>query len=133
MTGKDEILKFTTKIYENSSEIGVLQEKLDNMLSNLDQINLDYNKGRIPKDVFEKDNKKLRKQSIDLIKSINKLVNDNLNCLKLIKNQVSKIEKEKVKKEIKKKGRAKKTTEKINIQRIDNGSSIYQIAPTNKS
>jgi hypothetical protein len=135
MTEKDNILEHSTKIYENSSEIKILQEKLDGMLSAIDKVNLDYNKGKIPKEVFENDDKKLRKQSVGLIMNINKLVNDNLIFLKAITNEALKIEKEKVKKEPKKqiKAKKKKMTEKINIQKIETGSSIYQISPVTKN
>jgi len=135
MTEKEKILEHTTKIYENSSEIKILQEKLDGMLSAIDKVNLDYNKGKIPKEVFENDDKKLRKQSVGLIMNINKLVNDNLIFLKAITNEALKIEKEKVKKEPKKqiKAKKKKMTEKINIQKIETGSSIYQISPVTKN
>ena len=134
MTEKDKILEHATKIYENSSEIKILQEKLDDMLSAIDKVNLDYNKGKIPKEVFENDDKKLRRQSVELIKGINKLVNDNLFFLKSITDNALKLEKEKIKKEskVQRKTKKKRVTEKINIQKIETGSSIYQISPVAK-
>jgi hypothetical protein len=133
MTEKEKILEHTTKIYENSSEIKILQEKLDDMLSAIDKVNLNYNKGKIPKEVFENDDKKLRRQSVELIKNINKLVDDNLNFLKAITNEALKIEKEKIKEpKNQRKTKRKRTTEKINIQKIETGSSIYQITPAAK-
>jgi len=134
MTEKDKILEHATKIYENSSEIKILQEKLDDMLSAIDKVNLNYNKGKIPKEVFENDDKKLRRQSVELIKSINKLVDDSLNFLKAITNEALKIEKEKIKEpKNQRKTKRKRTTEKINIQKIETGSSIYQITPAAKA
>lgn len=134
MTEKDKILEHATKIYENSSEIKILQEKLDDMLSAIDKVNLNYNKGKIPKEVFENDDKKLRRQSVELIKNINKLVDDNLNFLKAITNEALKIEKEKIKEpKNQRKTKRKRTTEKINIQKIETGSSIYQITPAAKA
>jgi len=133
MTEKDNILEHSTKIYENSSEIKILQGKLDDMLSAIDKVNLNYNKGKIPKEVFENDDKKLRRQSVELIKNINKLVDDNLNFLKAITNEALKIEKEKIKDpKNQRKTKRKRTTEKINIQKIETGSSIYQITPAAK-
>jgi len=134
MTEKDNILEHSTKIYENSSEIKILQGKLDDMLSAIDKVNLNYNKGKIPKEVFENDDKKLRRQSVELIKNINKLVDDNLNFLKAITNEALKIEKEKIKEpKNQRKTKRKRTTEKINIQKIETGSSIYQITPAAKA
>jgi len=134
MTEKDNILEHSTKIYENSSEIKILQEKLDDMLSAIDKVNLNYNKGKIPKEVFENDDKKLRRQSVELINSINKLVDDILNLLKAITNEALKIEKEKIKEpKNQRKTKRKRTTEKINIQKIETGSSIYQITPAAKA
>lgn len=134
MTEKDNILEHSTKIYENSSEIKILQEKLDDMLSAIDKVNLNYNKGKIPKEVFENDDKKLRIQSVELIKNINKFVDDNLNFLKAITSEALKIEKEKIKEsKNQRKTKRKRTTEKINIQKIETGNSIYQITPAAKA
>jgi hypothetical protein len=58
------------KIYEDCSDIKVNQDELDAMLSAIDLLNQKYGKGRISKDLFSSDERKLKKESLKLIKMI---------------------------------------------------------------
>lgn len=89
MINLEKIRTCTRKIYEDSSSVKVLQEELEYMLSAIDKVNLEYNKGKISKEIFSIDEKKLKKESLSLIKKINKMVNNNLNCVKMIISEVS--------------------------------------------
>lgn len=130
MTEMDKIQEFTTKIYEGSSEIKVLQEKLEDMLSAIDKNNLDYNRGKLPKEIFQAEDNKLRKEGAQLVKSINNLVNDILNYIKAIAEETNKIKRRK----IEKKRKSKRTSEKKidNIVKLDMGGSIYHFSSPEK-
>jgi len=108
----------------------VLQEKLEDMLSAIDKNNLDFNRGKIPKEIFQSDDKKLRKEGAKLVKSINNLVNDILNYIKAIAEETNKIKRGK----IEKKRKSKRTNEKKidNTVKLDMGGSIYHFSQPEK-
>ena len=70
----DQIQLSTKKIYEMSSEISLLQEQLDDMLSVINQNFMDYKKGRISEVFFRSNERKLKTRSLKLMKTINRLI-----------------------------------------------------------
>ena len=78
-----------------SSEISLLQEELDDMLTVINQNFMDFKKGKISQVFFKSNEKKLKTRSLKLIKNINKLVEssskhtDKIN--KEVKNQTQKV------------------------------------------
>lgn len=85
----------TKKIYEMSSEISLLQEELDDMLSVINQNVLDFKRGKISEVFFKSNEKKLKERSLRLMKTINKLVDDSSKhtdkISKEVKNQKVKV------------------------------------------
>ena len=84
----DKINKLNKKFYEKSSDIKILQEELEDMLTAIDGLNTDINKGKISKESFDSNEKKFKGQSLKLIKKINKIVNENLGCVKMISSEI---------------------------------------------
>jgi len=72
---------------EISSEIRITQEQLEDMLSLIDSNTLDFNKGKISKEVFQENDNKLRKESKELIKKINSLVDAGIEIMESIIKQ----------------------------------------------
>lgn len=89
MISLEKIRSSARKIYENSSSIKVFQEELEDMLDAIDDINLEHNKGKISKEIFNSNEKKLKKESIKLIKRINKFVSVNLNLIKIMTDEIT--------------------------------------------
>jgi hypothetical protein len=89
MINLEKIRIFTRKIYENCSQIRITQEELDDMLTAIDRLNIEYNKGKISKDTFSVDDKKLKKESFNLIKNISNLINSSLKSIELINKEIS--------------------------------------------
>jgi len=87
MINLEKIRKIIRKIYENSTDIEVLQEELEDMLTAIDNLNLKYKSGKISKEDYNFSNKKFKKESLSLINKINKLVDLNLNLIKTISNE----------------------------------------------
>ena len=84
-----KILNIINKIYEDASNIKILQDEIEELLGAIDKINLEYNRGKISKEIFDRDEKKFKKESIKLIKIINKLVSSDLNSLNIINNDLT--------------------------------------------
>jgi TRAP-type uncharacterized transport system substrate-binding protein len=76
------------KIYENASAIKVLQIELEDMLGAIDKNNLEFTKGIISKGTYKSNERKLKKESVSLIKRINNNVDSSLNLIQLIKNEL---------------------------------------------
>lgn len=93
MSGISKIKEYTMNLYDSSSEIKTLQKKLEDTLSAIDKNNLAYNKGKIPKRMFEKDNRKLRNQGSRLVKDINMVVDESLNFIVMITEEIYNLEK----------------------------------------
>lgn len=89
MINLGKIRIFTRKIYENCSQIRINQEELDDMLTAIDKLNIEYNKGKLSKDTFSVDDKKLKRESFNLIKNINNLINSSLKSIELISKEIS--------------------------------------------
>ena len=78
----------TRKIYENSFELSLLEEQLEDMLTAIDKNNMEFERGNISKTAFKSNETKLKKNSVKLIKSIKEIISNNLNLLKSIEDDV---------------------------------------------
>ncbi|RLI97857.1 MAG: hypothetical protein DRP00_03265, partial [Candidatus Aenigmatarchaeota archaeon] len=74
----EQIQEASRRIFEISSEIHLLQDELENLLSLIDKNSLEYQKGKISREVFESNEKRLKKESALRIKKINQLVREGL-------------------------------------------------------
>ena len=124
----EEIQKNSKKFYEICSDISVLQRELDQMLTAIERNSIDFEKGKISKDLFEYNENRMKKESAKIIKKINSLVDLGISLINKINKEVltQKIEtKEKTKKKkikeikkslkkrrIRKKKKAKKKSKK---------------------
>ena len=116
-----KLINLVNKVYEDITDIEIFQDELEDILDSIDKINLEYNRGKISKEIFDRDGKKFKKESVKIIQSINKLVSSDLICLNLIKKEITpkKITKpkktakspKKLKKEIVKNDQNKDTTQ----------------------
>lgn len=84
----NKIQELTKKIFEVSSEISLVQEELENLLSLIDKNSTEYQKGKISKEMFESNEKRLKKESALRIKKINNLVSEALKFLKIIEKEI---------------------------------------------
>ncbi|MEM5790472.1 MAG: hypothetical protein QXP77_00215 [Candidatus Aenigmatarchaeota archaeon] len=84
----NKIQELTKKIFEASSEISLVQEELENLLSLIDKNSIEYQKGKISKEMFESNEKRLKKESALRIKKINNLVSGALKFLKMIEKEI---------------------------------------------
>jgi hypothetical protein len=98
MVNPEQIQNYTKKIYGSVLDIKILQEELEDMLSSIDKNNIEYNNGKISKEIFEISNKKFREESLSLINKINELLEGNLSYIKaIVSNLTYKKKKEKIK------------------------------------
>ncbi|MEM5879069.1 MAG: hypothetical protein QXU74_01070 [Candidatus Aenigmatarchaeota archaeon] len=72
---------------EISSDIKITQEQLEDMLSVIDSNTVDFNKGKISKEVFQENDSKLRRESKNLIKKINSSVDAGIGIMDSIIKQ----------------------------------------------
>jgi len=117
----ESIQENTKKFYETCSDISVFQRELDQMLTAIEKNSLDFEKGKISKDLFKYNDDKMKKESAKIIKKINDLVGFGISLINKIDKEVEKQkteEKGRIKKirEIKK--RLKKRTEKKEKKKI---------------
>ena len=84
-----KIINFVNKVYEDISNIKIRQDELEELLGTIDKINLEYNRGKISKEIFDRDEKKFKKESVKLIKLINDILSSDLNCLSLIESELT--------------------------------------------
>jgi hypothetical protein len=80
---------FIRNIFEDSSEISVSQEELEDMLTAIVKLSVEYEKGKISKDVFSADKEKLKKESLKIVKNINKTIIDSTKLLDLMNKEIS--------------------------------------------
>jgi len=75
------------KIFQEiSSDIKLAQKRLDDMLAAIDSNTMEYNNGKISKELFEENDTKLRKDSAKIVKKINSSVDTGMKLLgKIIK------------------------------------------------
>lgn len=115
----EEIQKNTKKLYETCSDISILQRELEEMLIAIEKNSMDFEKGKISKDLFRYNEDRMKKESANIIKKINSLIDSGTSLIEKINKEVNsqRIEaKEKKKdriKEIKKKMKPKKRVKKI--------------------
>lgn len=84
----EQIFEDGKKIYEISSDVKMLQEDLENMITAIEKNALDYQKKEIPKEFFEPTDEKLKKESAILIKKINTMIENSLHLTGKIKNEI---------------------------------------------
>lgn len=80
----------TRRIYEMSTEIAFLQEELDDMLSVINKNFMDFKRGRLARQLYKANEKKLKAKSLTMIKKINRFVDSSLNHMDGIDREVSK-------------------------------------------
>ena len=84
----EQMQEASRRIFEISSEIHLLQDELENLLSLIDKNSLEYQKGKISREVFESNEKRLKKESALRIKKINQLVKEGLELLKKAEKEI---------------------------------------------
>ena len=84
-----KIINIVNKIYEDISNIKILQDELEELLSAIDKINIDYNRGKISKEIFDNDQKKFKRESVKIIKTINNLISSDLKNLSQIEEELT--------------------------------------------
>jgi hypothetical protein len=84
-----KLINLVNTIYEDVTDIEISQNELEDILNSIDKINLEYNRGKISKEIFDRDGKKFKKESVKIIQDINKLVSSDLSCLNLIKKEIT--------------------------------------------
>ena len=84
-----KLINLVNKVYEDITDIEIFQDELEDILGSIDKINLEYNRGKISKEIFDRDGKKFKKESVKIIQNINKLVCSDLICLNLIKKEIT--------------------------------------------
>jgi ElaB/YqjD/DUF883 family membrane-anchored ribosome-binding protein len=82
------IQKNTKKVHEISSEIKLLQESLDDVLTAIDTNSKEYDKGKISRNTFKNNEAKLKKNGSRLIKKINECVSVGLDFIDEIIKQI---------------------------------------------
>lgn len=112
-----KIINIINKIYEDISNVKILQDELEDLLDAIDKINLEYNKGKISKEVFERDSKKFKTESLNVIKKINKLLDSDLNGLSLIENEVAP---KNLSKNVSKITQTNVNAQQVNVESVDN-------------
>ncbi|MEM5778317.1 MAG: hypothetical protein QXD43_02015 [Candidatus Aenigmatarchaeota archaeon] len=112
-----KIINIINKIYEDISNVKILQDELEDLLDAIDKINLEYNKGKISKEVFERDGKKFKTESLNVIKKINKLLDSDLNGLTLIENEVAP---KNLTKSVSKITQTNVNAQQVNVESVDN-------------
>lgn len=121
MINLKQIENDTKRIYDESFELSLLQEQLEDMLTAIDKNNIEFEDGRISKTAFKTNENKLKKNSVKLIKNIKSLIETNLILLggieEEIKNQSGEKDKKKSRKAIIKK--IEKATERV----VESGSN----------
>lgn len=83
-----KIQRLTKKIFENSCEISLLQQELENLLSLIEKNSQEYEKGKISREMFESNEKRLKRESAVRIKKINNLVSEALKILKIVEKEI---------------------------------------------
>jgi len=106
----------TRRFYEACSDITVLQKELEQLLTEIEKNSIDFEKGKIPKGLFEYNENKLKREAAKVIKRINNLIDLGVSLINRINKEFTsqKIEtKEKSKKKkVKKVGKKKKKPKK---------------------
>jgi hypothetical protein len=78
------------KFYEDSFELSLLQEQLEDMLTAIDKNNEEFESGKISKSAFKSNKGKLERSSVKIIKNIKSLINSNLALIKNISVEIEK-------------------------------------------
>jgi hypothetical protein len=76
-------------IYENCSEIRLNQDELENMLTAIDRLGQKYEKGSISKDSFVSNDARLKRETLRMVKAINKNVASNLKLIDTMNREIA--------------------------------------------
>lgn len=78
------------KIFENSFEVSLLQDELESMLNAIYRNNVEFEKGKLSRNAFKANETKMKKRSVEIIKSTKGLIKSNMDLLVNIKSDVEK-------------------------------------------
>ena len=128
----ENIQSDTKKFYEICSDISVLQKELDQMLTAIERNSLDFEKGKISRELFKYNDDRMKKESAKIIKKINSFADLGISFINKINKEVAsqkteiKTKKKRIK-EIKKK--MKKKTKKKKGKKIKRKKKAKPVAP----
>lgn len=121
MINLKQIENDTRRIYEDSFELSLLQEQLEDMLTAIDKNNIEFDKGKISRTAFKANESRLKKDSVRIIKSIKSIINNNMILIGNIREEIQIQSGRRTQKKAEKKKKVKKikkTAEKV----VENGS-----------
>jgi hypothetical protein len=84
----DKLRSLSKRIYENCSEISLSQDELEDMLTAIDKLGIKYDKGSLSKDAFVYNDRRLRRDTLTAIKSINSSVALSLKLVDSINKEI---------------------------------------------
>ena len=84
----DLMNKLSKRVYEISSEISLLQEEMEDMLTAIDVNILEFKKGMISQQFFKSNERKLKRRTVALIKRINRLVKNAIGLTEKIAREI---------------------------------------------
>jgi hypothetical protein len=85
----EKLRNLNKEIYGNCSDVKMRQEELEDMLSAIDNLGLKYSNGRISKETFSADDAKLKKESLKIVKSINRAIASSLKQVESIDKEIA--------------------------------------------
>jgi hypothetical protein len=84
----EKLRVLSRKIYENCSETKLNQDELENMLTAIDKLGQKYEKGSISKDTFASNDKRLKIETLRMVKAINRNVESSLKVIELMNKEI---------------------------------------------
>ncbi|MFH1228910.1 MAG: hypothetical protein V1678_00610 [Candidatus Aenigmatarchaeota archaeon] len=84
----DRLRSFSKRIYESCSEIRLNQDELEDMLTAIDKLGTRYDKGSVSKDAFVTNDRRLRRETLKMVKTIDSNVALILKLLDSINNEI---------------------------------------------
>ncbi len=119
MINLKQIENDTRRIYEDSFELSLLQEQLEDMLTAIDKNNIEFDRGKISRTAFKANEGKLKKNSVRIIKTVKSLVKNNMILIGNIEEEIQIQSGRRIQKKVKK----KKTIKKVKKEEVvENGS-----------
>jgi len=119
MINLKQIENDTRRIYEDSFELSLLQEQLEDMLTAIDKNNIEFDRGKISRTAFKANESKLKKNSVRIIKTVKGLVKNNMILIGNIEEEIQIQSGRRTQKKIKKKKKDKKAKRE---EVVENGS-----------
>ena len=84
----DDIQENTKKFYEVCSDMSILQRELDEMLVAIEKNSSDFQKGKISKDLFSHNEDRMKKESANIIKKVNNLIDSGVSFLDKVNKEI---------------------------------------------